>query len=625
MKMNIIASFFSGLLFICMIASCNEGSDPEPEVKFPEGSFDYSLITEHPRLLMNNERKEEVAALISGSEELSAIHDYIIANCNQMVALSELEYVKTGKRLLSVSREALRRIFYLSYGYRMTGSQRYLVKAKAELNAVCNFSDWNPSHYLDVGEMCMAVAIGYDWLYNELNDDAKATIRNAILNYAFKSSKVAGYNWFYDSANNWNQVCNAGLVYGALAIFEDADTACVEIIEKTLKTNPAALTCYAPNGNYPEGAMYWAYGSSFQVMLLAALESALGDDQGLSETEGFLSSAEYMLYMSGASGLRFNYSDCSNNTGPKPAMFWFAKKMENPSILYEEVKLIKEGKYVEAFEEERLLPLALIYGQKVDESRLTIPSAKVWHGEGKTPVVMVRTNWNGTSGNYLGIKAGKASESHAHMDAGSFVYETDGIRWAEDLGMQSYTAVENAGVDLWNMGQKSERWDVFRLNNKNHNTLTVDDQRHNVDGEATIEEVYDSSEKMGAKLNLTQALNLTNKLNRAIRTVSLENEEYLKVADELETKNDSVKVYWNMVTSATTELIDNRTIKLTKAGKSLLLEFLSENEFQLETGRSTKPATTYESSNSGKTMIGFTSVIPPNSSAVFAVTFKEEN
>src|SRR5690606_18840922 len=78
-------------------------------------------------------------------------------------------YNKTGRRLLSVSREALLRITRLSMLYRLTDDARYRDRARDEMLAVCAFDDWNPSHYLDTAEMAMAVAIGYDWLYDGLD------------------------------------------------------------------------------------------------------------------------------------------------------------------------------------------------------------------------------------------------------------------------------------------------------------------------------------------------------------------------------------------------------------------------------------------------------------------------
>ncbi|MFR6034814.1 MAG: hypothetical protein ACLUKN_17550 [Bacilli bacterium] len=42
----------------------------------------------------------------------------------------------------------------------------------------------------------------------------------------------------------------------------------------------------------------------------------------------------------------------------------------------------------------------------------------------ENPVALVRTNWNIGEGLYLGIKGGKGNLSHAHLDAGSFVFDS---------------------------------------------------------------------------------------------------------------------------------------------------------------------------------------------------------
>lgn len=622
------------LIIICLASftflyGCNDDSvdspdlDTKPDPVYPEGTFDYAQIKPHPRLLMSSEDEEELKSILSTNMTMKKIHDHIITQCNMLVGQDEMVYKKDGKRLLAVSREAFKRIFFLSYGYRMTGSQLYLIKAKAELNAVINFPDWNPSHFLDVGEMAMGVAIGYDWLYDALDDVTKENIRQAIVEKAFNASKVSSHNWFYDRKNNWNQVCNAGLVYGALAIMEDEPTASVEIIEKALSTNRKVLDIYAPDGNYPEGPGYWAYGTSFQVMMIAALQSALGGDAGLSEAPGFMASAEYMLYMNSPSGQWFNYSDCGRVVQPLPAMFWFAEKNNDPSLLFEELKLLNKGNYFRRFEEERLLPVALIFGKNVALNQETPPQKSVWSGKGTTPVVVVRKGWNGEIDKYLGVKGGKAVTDHAHMDAGSFVYDIGATRWAMDFGMQSYGVVEAAGVDLWNMGQNSERWDVFRLHNKNHNTITINNQRHNVNGEAQLIEVYDSDIKKGAKLDLTDALNLADELENAIRTVTLENDTYLQIVDELKAGEQPVEVYWNMVSSGSVEIIDANTMVVSKEGKELEVKVNASLDFELDTDRSTTPATDYETKNGDAVMLGFTSTIPANQKATYTITLKQ--
>ena len=81
------------------------------------------------------------------------------------------------------------------------------------------------------------------------------------------------------------------------------------MIEKALESNkPALEVMYSPDGNYPEGSSYWCYGTLYQVLMLAALNSTLGTNNGLSDTPGFSKTAEYMLYMTGLNSKFFNYS-----------------------------------------------------------------------------------------------------------------------------------------------------------------------------------------------------------------------------------------------------------------------------------------------------------------------------
>ena len=189
-------------------------------------------IAEHPRILLKAGEEELIHKLIEKDSRMRSVHQYILNNADKTLEVSPVIRKKTGKRLLAVSREALQRIYYLSYAFRMTEDKKYVERAEKELLSVCEFSDWNPSHYLDVGEMTMAVAIGYDWLFNYLKESTRKKIRTAIVNKAFETAEIGG---FYNRINNWNQVCNAGLVLGALAIYEDEKEKADYIIKKLEK------------------------------------------------------------------------------------------------------------------------------------------------------------------------------------------------------------------------------------------------------------------------------------------------------------------------------------------------------------------------------------------------------
>ncbi len=597
-------------------------------------SFDYQQIKGHPRLLLNRGEEKAIKGAIARNSEFQQIDTYIHHVSDRVLQQEPVTFQKKGKRLLAVSREALTRLYYLSYSYRITGDAKYLHRAEKELNAVCDFEDWNPTHFLDVGEMCMAVAIAYDWLYDDLQKTTKEKVRKAILEKAFAPSYEKRYNRFIGLHNNWNSVCNAGLVYGALAIFEEEKEQAIAVIERALKSNQLPLQAYAPDGNYPEGPSYWNYGTTFQVMLSAALESALGSDNGLSQSLGFMKTGYYMLFTTGPSGWYFNYSDCGRQIEPSPSMFWFANKLNDPTLIYQEKALINKGVYTR-LKGDRTLPNMLIFGKDLTLSKIKTPSKKIFTGDGITPVAIVRTNWGTGDGKYLGIKGGSAAAPHAHMDQGTFVYDVGHLRWAMDFGLQSYITLESKGVDLWNKGQDSQRWEVFRYSNLNHNTLTINKQRHNVNGEAEIIETFDSKKESGAKIDLTPVLNLNNELKAATRKAVIVDESYLKIEDVIEANANPVALRWNMVTPAAAEIVDDHTIRLSQQGQAMILKFEGNVPFELAVRPSENPKDyineftgnkygDYNMANKGTVMVGFDANIPAGTAARFEVTFVED-
>lgn len=597
-------------------------------------SYNYSKIVSHPRLLLSEKDEIILKQSIVKNPYLDKIDKYVRQVSDSIVLKDPLKFKKEGKRLLAVSREALTRLYYLSYSYRITKNKKYLLKAEKELIAICDFESWNPSHFLDVAEICMGIAIAYDWLYTDLNKEIKQKVKNAILEKAFKPSYAKEYNSFLIVGSNWNSVCNAGLVYGALAIFEDEQARAIDIIERALKSNQLPLKTYAPDGNYPEGPGYWNYGTTFQLMLSAALESALGSDKGLSNSPGFVQSAYYMLFTKGTSNTYFNYSDCGSGIATSPSMFWFAKKTGDASLLSQEIPLLKNGRYTPAYSPniDRTLPNVLVFGKDIVFANMKQPTSHIYIGRGITPVALVRTNWEEGQGVYLGIKGGSASVSHAHMDQGSFVYDVGDLRWAMDLGMQNYNSLESAGVDLWNKTQNSQRWEVFRYNNLNHNTLTVNNQRHNVAGKAQIIETYKSENELGAKVDLTPVLNLNNELKLATRKATIINNNSLKIEDVLQTNGNSINLRWNMVTPAKVKILDENTIQLSQKGKIMYLKFKANVIFKLVVRPSYNPSAykcefgdynyaSYNQQNKGTVMLGFDAQLPANTNALFSIDF----
>ena len=619
----------------------NPGFQEEPDDTSPDpsGTFDYSKLTNagHPRVLMTEDDFAAIRRKVLGNSNpvLKTLNREIIRISDEEILTdnSKLTYVLdvSNLRLLPVSRAALKRILFTAYAYRMTGKEEYLRKAEEDLNTVCDFPDWNhQKHFLDVGEMCLAVAIGYDWLYNELSLETRAKCHAKIVEYAFNPSLNAN---FHNQNSNWNQVCNAGLVAGALALYEKNKSASAQIIERAMQSNSRAMAAiYSPDGNYPEGYGYWGYGTEFQVFMIAALEKIFGHDGGLSEIPGFSKTAEYMLFMAGLDNQVFNYSDSASPEYPKLGMWWFADKYNNPSLLANEMRVLDAGKYINNNEDIRLLPIIMPWVNNIDNlNNLELPSKKIWSGDGEIPVVMVHTNWKRDDDDrYLGIKAGKANFSHGHMDAGSFVYDALGYRWAADLGLQSYTAVENAlreqGGRLGDLSQNSLRWTVFRLKNQNHNTITINDTPHLVDGVATVTRVIETGNELGAELDLSAVV--ADQVASAKRTIKLVDEKDLFVIDEIQNYNyNEAVVKWTLVTRGAVSLDQSSNmITLTRGNKKMYVK-VSVSDAITPTLKTwpNNPTNSYESVNTGVTITGFEATIAPGESALITVEMTPDN
>ena len=554
----------------------------------PSGIFDYSLIGAHPRLLFNNEDFQIIKQNINKNDILKKIHNIIINRCdNEFVGAQDIVYKKNGKRLLGVSRQALERVCYLAYGYKTEAKYTYLAQAEKDIKSVCLFEDWNPSHYLDVAEMSLAVAIGLDWLYDDLKPETRQLARNALENFAFRTAIDNNYNnQFLNSKNNWNQVCNGALLAAALTIYEKDKKRSVEIIEQCYNSNiNNGINAYGDDGNYPEGYMYWGYGTTYQVLMISVLEKIFNTDNGLSEKSlGFLKTPEYMLFMAGTTGKCFNYSDCTESEEPKLPMWWFAKKRNDSSLLFNELRLLNNGGYDKTYEEQRLLPIIMSY-INIDQLSATInpPTKKLWWGGTNvdtTPVVLIHTDWTyGETDKYFGIKGGRSNTSHGHMDGGTFVYDAYGERWIMDLGMQTYAPLEAAGINLWGSGQLSSRWNVFRLNNYSHNVITINDNNYHYKGGTFI--VKDFMQNLGAKLSAKLECCAINRygtdydVDNIFRTATLipKGSDFdLEIIDEIKSRpNKEPLIKWNITTPAEVKVLDNNTIELAINNKILYM------------------------------------------------------
>jgi len=276
-----------------------------------------TLRAGHPRLFA---AKADFAALkqrIPSDPRLSQWHARVLEDGTRMLSQAPSKYeIPDGLRLLATSRRVLGRMQTLGLLYQLDGDKRWPERAWTELEAAANFQDWNPRHFIDTAEMTQAFAIGYDWFYDAWTPEQRQTLKTAMIEKGLKpalgvhrgTAKTSRWNLMH---HNWNQVCNGGISIGALAIADEEPALAGELITDGLNSIQLAMVEFAPDGAWKEGPGYWNYATSYNVALLAALDSTLGTDFGLSQIPGFSECGTFAIYTRGTTGKMFNYADAS--------------------------------------------------------------------------------------------------------------------------------------------------------------------------------------------------------------------------------------------------------------------------------------------------------------------------
>lgn len=574
-------------------------------------------LPSHPRIILLKNEENIIAANIKNDKNWAKIHQTILAESDKIIVLPTLERIQIGRRLLDKSRECLRRVFFLSYAYRISKEKKYFDRCEAELLKVCQFSDWNPSHFLDVAEMTLGVSIGYDWLYDDLSENSRNIIKQAILKKGIEPSLDPKYNSWLSVSHNWNQVCNAGMTYGALAIYEENPTLSKQIIDRAKESIKLPLEDYNPDGAYPEGYGYWGYGTSFHILFLSALQTIQLMDNQIDT--GLIKTASYFQNMLGTSGKSFNYSDAGNGAGLNAAMFWFAYQSKNNSLLFNEKNYLDDASKMGG---NRILPAAMIWGKDLKLDNIDTPTQKTWIGQGKSPVAMMRTSWTDKNAIYVGLKTGSAAVNHAHMDIGSFVMDANGERWAMDLGMQEYESLESKGVKLWDKTQTGQRWEIMRYNNHYHNTLSFDNELQLVEKKAHVIQNTTTPNFMSAVTDLSSIYE--NKIKEAKRGLAILDNDIVVIKDEITNNEKPTQMKWLMVTQADVKILNANTFQLTQNGKKMYLKVLSNTKIELKTWN-TDAVNSFDAPNPGAIRIGFLANLAASQKCDFTVLLSSNN
>ena len=542
------------------------------------------LVEGHPRLLLTDRRLAELKRLHGSDQRLQRIVQDVLTAADRELKRPVLKYQKRGPRLLHVSRAMVSRAYKLGLAWRWTGQRKYLDKALENLLAVCEFKDWNPSHFLDTAEMSHGVGIGYDWLHGGLDEDTRAEIREGLIRLGLRPGVQAytkgTHGWWRTSAYNWNQVCNAGLTIGALAVAETDGDYAHAIVPNAVKSLPKALATYAPDGAWPEGPGYWGYATRYTVYGLAAMETALGKDFGLSEIPGLSEAGYFPIYATGPTGLYLNYADSGERARrrPLPSLLWLGRRYKHQFFIDAEYAVLANA---------RADPRHLIWYAPPSGRKLQGDLDKRFRGP--VEVAVFRSRWHDPQALFAGVKAGFNQVNHGHLDLGNFEVDALGVRWARELGSDNYNL-----PGYWRMGRGGKRWTYYRLRSLSHNVPILGGRDQDPHARAKMIAYQSKPEAAFAAVDLTNAYQALSR--KTLRGVALTaGRRAVVVQDEF----DIVKrceVAWGMTTDAKVEVQEGGRALLTVGDKRLLAKILTPAgaSFTVESAAQKPPQKTNE-------------------------------
>jgi len=477
-----------------------------------------------------------------------------------------------GQRLLSISRDVMNKTIAWALLAKLyeekapTVSAQYAERIWKELEAACNFKDsdgkytWHPQHFLDTGELAYPTAICYDWLYDywvKTNNNvdtaqygyASGTTRLSILEDAmywmglsvssYLPSDTTGKYMTYSynlagSTNNWNGVCNGGLMAAALALANvDRYSDNIQLfLNSAITAIESGMWVYAPEGGYEEGPGYWSYGTTYVSIFISCLDSACGTNYGLYNAPGFANSVYFTSYL-GNANTTWGFHDGGSGSADTNISAWFAGKSNDPNVNAIRRQAINKGwKGVSMYDIMYFNPHIIQENVSLNlDSHYSLDS-----------IMTFRSSWDTTNNIFAGLHGGDNAASHGDLDMGNFVINVNGKFVIIDLGSDEYNMPGYFG---------NYRWSYYRKRAEGQNTLVMIPSSENTDdngwvGKAGKPDLKDYPTNAAASTNLPTLDQIKNAVSKTLRYESGTNSALgvVEMAPAFEQMTEGIRGMW---------------------------------------------------------------------------------
>ena len=540
----------------------------------------------HPRLIMTNDKIKKLKSHVGDNSTTAKVLAKLKSSADRDLELYKEEPIRYevsgSKNLLNDSKQVQYRVADLALAYNIFGDEKYAKGAYKELENAAKFQDWNPYHFLDTGEMCTAFALGYDWLYNWMNDDQRAFLRKTMiekgLNQVMKDyegkvehgkrgdrgdGSTRSYEWYKSQkGDNWQFVCIGGTNLAALAIGDESDAKAVSSKVLTYgykKAYTAVRQGYkSVDGSFIEGLGYWDYATYYLGLISSSLKSTAGTDYGITNHDGVRKSVDFARCMSSNNPTTFSFGDDRPDRDARWSVFlWLGEHFKSRNMA--DVRL---GKLAE----EKVGDFTYLDVLWIDESLNSgreQSSPNDYGGKGYANASF-RNTWD-KSGIVTALHSGVNDyKFHGHYDLGSFYVEYKGTRFITDLGNEDYNL--------------EDRQNAYRIRSEGHNTLVINpskDVGQSNDVECVIT-AFQSGNEAYAVTDLTAAYKASGAKKYVRGLKYIKDKNCIIVQDDV-TLNSAGEIYWFAHTKGQISVAsDGRSAVITVGSDKLWLGILSD-------------------------------------------------
>lgn len=531
----------------------------------------------HPRLITTKAELEKVKNYVNTDRRCRKSFEAAIKLANTQVERPPVNQVFTAGSFLGSARSVYQRTRILGIAYQMTGDDVYAKRCWEEMENVLSWPHWNGNTYsmLDTSETMYGIALGYDFIYDYLTDEQKAYTRKVLYEKGLRHyinsyyGQAVRVDWV-TATGNWGCVCNGAAIATAISIMDDADEklleACKTVLTNAVQSLEWPLMLTYPDGAWSEGPAYTDYTMIYLFGgALAPLKFACGTTYDLLDAKGVSDILTACMGLQGPMGTSFNFGDSQEISLKGSWGYLIALLYDNDSLMaaWDAVRT-----NVAAPEDGCSL---LWYRPTENLEELDLPLDKYFYS---CDAGTMKSSHTIKDGAYVGIKAGLNGTNHDNLDLGTFIFDTQGVRWACELGLDDYNM---KSINYW-----TQHYYVYKCRPEGQNVIIInqkpDDASIDYWGGQQNHTVASLIKEVSKPRGAIMVLDLKDPYKLDVNSYERgfyfgDDRQTVIIQDEISLKEDNSDITWFMHTPTNpTVSEDGKSMILEKHGKKLKVE-----------------------------------------------------